>query len=105
MAGAVPGLFEYEGPADLLGLLREALHWVRDPLQARSILAAGRVRRVRADGDTVHVVLALAPGPLQRVTLEDAQAELFDHVQGRWKVRVTLDGEEGGQTRRFVGGR
>jgi hypothetical protein len=90
MGADTPGLFDYRGPAQLLEPVRGALAWVRDPAGAGSVLAAARVRSAHVQGDWLHVVLALPPGPLVEVTREDAQAELFDHLQGRLQVRVTI---------------
>jgi metal-sulfur cluster biosynthetic enzyme len=85
---AAQGLFDYQGPADLLPAIRKALSSVRDPATGGHLLAAGRVRQVHVHGDTVRAVLVLPDCPLIPVVLEDLQAELFDHLHGRWKVKV-----------------
>lgn len=91
------GLLDYQGPGELLDTIRDALQWVKDPVSAHSILAAGRVRQVRVEGDSLHVVLAMTPGPLLQVVVEDLRAELFDHLRG-WSdicVRIQPPGAPG----------
>lgn len=91
------GLLDYRGPADMLDTIRAALQWVKDPVTGEGILAAGRVRQVRVDGGSLHVVLAITPGPLLQVVVEDLRAELFDHLRG-WSdicVRIQPPGAPG----------
>lgn len=80
----VHGLLDYRGPAELLEPVRAALHWVKDPASGRSILEAGLVRQVRVEGDSLHVLLAVMPGPQLQVVAEDVRTELSDHLQG-WR--------------------
>lgn len=84
------GLLDYRGPGELLGTIREALQWVKDPFTGESILAAGRVRQVRVEGESLHVVLAISPGPLLQVVVEDLRAELCDHLKGWSDICVRI---------------
>ena len=87
------GLFDYQGPADLLPAIRKALSSVRDPASGAHLLAAGRVRQVHVHGACVRAVLVLPECPLVPVVLEDLQAELFDHLQGSREVTVVEAGQ------------
>ena len=81
----MPGLLHYHGPAEMLDAIRTALQWVKDPSTRGSILEAGRVRQVRVQGDSLHLVLALTPGPLLQVVVEDLRPDLSAPLRG-WRA-------------------
>ena len=82
--------FLYEGPADCFEAVQRALAWVVHPHSGQALPQDGAVRAVRIAGTAVVVDLALPPGGITQVVAEDLQAELFDHLQGRWRVEVRL---------------
>jgi hypothetical protein len=83
-------LFEFHGPADQLEPVRRALSWVVDPLTGCTLLHSGALRRVRMEDGCLRVQLCLPDSPLRQLLVEDAQAELFDHLHGQWKVEISV---------------
>jgi hypothetical protein len=83
-------LFEFHGPADVLEPVRQALGWVVDPSTSASLLAGGALRRVHAAEGKLVVYLRLPPSATRQVVVEDAQAELFDHLQGQWEIEIRV---------------
>lgn len=86
----MPGLFLYDGPAGLLQRVCAAFAWVAEPHSGSDIARAGCVRQVRVRGDALHVVLRLPPGPLLPGVVQDVEAELFDHLQGAFRIVVDV---------------
>lgn len=89
-------LFEFHGPAEALAPVQRALAWVIDPLEGRNLLEQGVLRRVRMADGRARVELCLPPSPLRALLVEDLQAELFDHLQGRWAIEIVLVQPRGG---------
>lgn len=83
-------LFEFHGPADVLEPVRRALGWVVDPSTTTSLLAGGALRRVHAAEGKLIVYLRLPASATRQVVVEDAQAELFDHLQGQWEIEIRV---------------
>jgi hypothetical protein len=83
-------LFEFHGPADVLEPVRRALGWVVDPSTTTSLLAGGALRRVHAAEGKLVVYLRLPASATRQVVVEDAQAELFDHLQGQWEIEIRV---------------
>jgi metal-sulfur cluster biosynthetic enzyme len=83
-------LFEFSGPAEAFEPVTRAMRWVVDPLTLRNLLDAGALRRVHMAEGRVQVRLCLAAGPTRQLIVEDAEAELFDHLEGRWQVEIVV---------------
>ncbi|WBY03192.1 iron-sulfur cluster assembly protein [Ramlibacter tataouinensis] len=83
-------LFAYEGPAGELAPIRRALAAVTDPLEGTHLLQRRAVRHASLRDGRARVVLELAPGMLRQLLVEDLEAELFDHLQGRWRIEVVV---------------
>lgn len=83
-------LFAYEGPADELPAIQRALAAVKDPLEGANLLQRRAVRHATLRNGRARVVLELAPGLLRQLMVEDLEAELFDHLQGRWRIEVLV---------------
>lgn len=86
----MPTLFEFHGPADAFEPVQLAMRWVTDPATGRNLLDSGALRRVHMAGGRVQVQISLAPGPTRQIVVEDAEAELFDHLLGEWQVEVVV---------------
>ena len=82
--------FLYEGPAECFDPVQRALGWVVHPHSGQALPQDGAVRAVRIACTTAVVDLALPPGGITQVVVEDLQAELFDHLQGRCRIEVRL---------------
>ncbi len=95
-------LFAYEGPAGELPAIRRALAAVTDPLEGRNLLQHRAVRHATLRDGRARVVLELAPGMLRQLLVEDLEAELFDHLQGRWRVEVLVVDPPAARTRRVL---
>ena len=80
----------YDGPPELLDAVVRALSWVTNPQTGRGVLEERRVRTARIGAGTAVVHLAMRESPIACVVVEDVEAELFDHLAGRWPVRVIL---------------
>ncbi|HYD77673.1 iron-sulfur cluster assembly protein [Ramlibacter sp.] len=97
-------LFAYEGPAGDLPAVQRALAAVTDPLEGGNLLQRRAVRHATLRNGRARVVLELAPGLLRQVMVEDLEAELFDHLEGRWYVEVlVVDPPEARQRRAALG--
>lgn len=82
--------FSYEGPPECLAVVRQALEWVIHPCSGQPLAQEGRVRSVRIGDGLAVVELALPPGGVTQVVVEDVEAELFDHLQGSCRIEVRL---------------
>lgn len=83
-------LFAYEGPGGELPAIQRALAAVTDPLEGGNLLQRRAVRHATLRDGRARVVLELAPGLLRQLMVEDLEAELFDHLQGRWRIEVLV---------------
>lgn len=86
----MPTLFEFHGPAEAFEPVQLAMRWVTDPATGCNLLEGGALRRVHMADGRVQVRLCLPAGPTRQLVVEDAEAELFDHLQGRWQVEVVV---------------
>jgi len=100
----MPTLFAFHGPAEEFEPVQRAMRWVVDPLTRCTLLEGGALRRVHLGEGRARVQLCLPPGPMRQLIVEDVQAELFDHLQGRWAVEIEVIEPPPGEARRAAAG-
>lgn len=88
LRGSMP--FAYQGPAVELPAIQRALAAVMDPLAGANLLQRRAVHHATLRDGRARVVLELAPGMLRQPMVKDLEAELLDHLQGRWRIEVLV---------------